>query len=108
MCLMIFPRAEPQAAVRCPAVSNYPHFLDISGCSGTHHDQKLEQCRQQTWRPVLSDRYSDPEQQQRWSRHHKVIKIVCGGGGGGGGGVGPGARSHLTHITPGHGGTAAV
>ena len=73
---MIFPRAEPQAAVRCPAVSNYPHFLDISGCSGTHHDQKLEQCRQQTWRPVLSDRYSDPEQQQRWSRHHKVIKIV--------------------------------
>ena len=72
---MIFPRAEPQAAVRCPAVSNYPHFLDISGCSGTHHDQKLEQCRQQTWRPVLSDRYSDPEQ-QRWSRHHKVIKIV--------------------------------
>ena len=73
---MIFPRAEPQAAVRCPAVSNYPHFLDISGCSGTHHDQKLEQCRQQTWRPVLSDRYSDPVQQQRWSRHHKVIKIV--------------------------------
>lgn len=67
--------AVPEAAVRCPAASNYPHFLDISGCSGTHHDQKIEQCRQQTWRQVLSDRYSDPVQ-QRWSRHHKVIKIV--------------------------------